>query len=73
MSTAVRTSSENGTSRFWNRFLIIQSHYAGKCVSTILELNNVISMLFCISRSHTTVGERMAGLKATNRGQHAPF
>ena len=38
-SAEARTSSENATSRFCNHFSVSQSHYAWKCVLTILELN----------------------------------
>ena len=38
-SAEARTSPENVTSRFCNHFSVIQSHYAWKCVLTILKLN----------------------------------
>ncbi|XP_074628734.1 uncharacterized protein LOC141886465 isoform X6 [Acropora palmata] len=54
-------STENGTSRFWNSKSLrwkMCSNYPG------IKLEPA-------RQSHTTVGERMAGLKTTSAGEHA--
>ena len=58
-STEAKTWSESVTSRLCNHFWIMQSHYAWKCVLTILELNwnqrlgqNWTFAMICSRRPH---------------------